>query len=581
MIRITQLIEEITTACRSAVTVRDAVSVAARRFVDLFPGSSIVLFEREPDRDAVRAVAGVNIPAAWQLGAIHTIEVPLLDQALREPTRLLEGVAGSGQPLDGAAPLHVICGALPGPLARAYVLMFLLAPAAPGEETVRENAVEALRQAVIAGDFRSSDGPGQSRALTSILHAKLEWEQMADALPEIVGLLDGLGRIVRVSRAVERWGLGEVRGAIGRDLHATLHPGCGQPDCALAVALAAAWHEFLSASSAKIDYEDPLSDLALTVEFRPAGQEFRPTLDATWQRIAFVVTNVTALRHAERDLTLANRTLEARVAERTSRITTANRVLRAEVARRKKAEQALRASQTELEGLSEQLMSAQEEERSRIAQDLHDSVGQSLSAIKYSLEAAEVLARRGDTAQARDAVRATIERVQRVMDEVRGISMNLRPAILDGLGAASAVRWFCREWHDVYRDVAIDIDISVSDDDIPPLLGTSVFRAVQESLNNIARHAQARQVRVAIRLHAGAVRVTVADDGVGFSLEEDANGSASKPAAYRLRGLRKRAERNGGRCHIASSPGAGTTVSLEWPLAADLAAAQATPALSY
>jgi signal transduction histidine kinase len=301
---------------------------------------------------------------------------------------------------------------------------------------------------------------------------------------------------------------------------------------------------------------------------------------APWHRVAFAVTNVTSLRRAERELTALNRTLEQRVAERTAEITATNRTLRDEVARRDEAERSLRSSQLELQALSERLMTAQEEERKRIAQDLHDSVGQSLSAIKYSLERAQVLARRQQIREAAEGVEAVVARVQRVMDDVRGISMNLRPTLLDDLGAASAVRWLCREWQDVYDDIAIDAEIEVSDAEIPPALGTTVFRAVQESLNNVARHADAKRVLVRLRLEAGTLSVVVTDDGTGFAISGDVRRLVERPGIQGLRGLRERAERTGGRCQVSSAPGQGTTVCLEWPVAPGLAAREANVSLN-
>jgi signal transduction histidine kinase len=575
--RVVDLIAHITSRCHESVTVRDAASVAVAKLVEVFPGSSAVVFERESHKDTVRAVAGANIPATWQMRAVHLAEVPFLEQALRWPEELVKGLAHQGA--RRGVPLQAICTAIPDPVEPLYVILFL-APDEPAEAENREIAIGAVRHILSASAAIADGHAARARTLAAIHHAKVEWELTADALPEVVGLLDRRGRVVRVSRALERWGLGDVRAAIGRDLHAVLHPDCAAEDCALRAAVANAWPEFNLASFASFEHSDTVLGLDLVVAFKPASPAMAVPPGGPWHRVAFSVTNVTSLRRAERELTVLNRTLEQRVAERTAEITESNRALRDEIARRGEAERSLRSSQLELQGLSERLMSAQEEERKRIAQDLHDSVGQSLSAIKYSLERAQVLARRQETKDAAEAVEAAVTRVQRVMDDVRGISMNLRPALLDDLGAASAVRWLCREWHDVYNDIAIDTDISVTDTEIPPLLGTSVFRAVQESLNNVARHAGARRVQVRMRLEDGTLSVTVADDGTGFAINGDVRRLVERPGLQGLRGLRERAEQTGGRCQVASAPGRGTTVCLEWPVAPGLAAREANVRLN-
>ena len=580
MRRLVNLVTQLSAACDSAVTVRRLADVACRALVDTFPGSLAVVFEREPNLDTLRAVAGANIPEAWQMRAVHLHEVPIIGEALREPARVVQSAAKRRATSTPSAPgaMQAFCGAVPDPVAPVYVLLFLAPPVAQ-EQELRQVAVETTRRMLGVSAALTAGDAERSRTLSAIYHAKIEWERTADALPEVVGLLDRRRRIVRVNRSLERWMLGTVQDSLGHDLHAVLHPSCGDANCPFRAQLDRAIDALEQQDETKFELSDPMLGLDLAFEFRiasdPSGAPSRP-----WQRVAFVVSNVTSLRHVERNLKNLNQTLENRVGERTAELTATNRALRDEVARRRDAEESLRSSQRELEGLSERLMTAQEEERKRIAQDLHDSVGQSLSAIKYSLERAQVLARRQDTKGAADVVESAVERVQRVMEEVRGISMNLRPAILDDLGAASAVKSLCRDWHEVYGEIAIDALIDVEDGDIPPMLGTNVYRAVQESLNNVARHAGAHRVQVGMRLEDGTLLVTVQDDGSGFAINGDVRRLIDRPELRGLRGLRERTERSGGRCMVSSAPGRGTLVRLEWPVITGTAARQANASLN-
>jgi signal transduction histidine kinase len=584
--RVVTLVSRMSAACQSAVTLRTLADAAARALTELFPGSSVVVFERDAHRDVVRAVAGARIPAVWQMRAVLLQDIPLVAEALRAPERIIRSsarhrpVADPTDPSDPLAPgrLQALCAAVPDVSEPLYALMFLAPPATGAEAEAREAAIETARQLLAA--TTAVGGAGHSRTLAAIHRAKREWEQTADALPDVVGLIDSRRRVVRISRALERWSLGDVRGAIGRDLHAVFHPKCTDGCCALDAALHAALAALATKPLVTFELADPGLERDLVVILNAATEIDGETPSAPWRRIAFVVLNVTSLRRVERELTALTRTLEERVEERTAALSRANDAMRAEVNRRRAAENSLRASQRELEAMSEQLINAQEGERKRIAQDLHDSVGQGLSAMKYSLERAQVLVRRHEPRAAAEVVEAVVERAQRLIDEVRSISMNLRPAMLDDLGAASAVRSFCREWHSVYSDIAIETDISISDAEIPRLLVTNVYRAVQESLNNVARHAGAQHVRVAMRIDDGTLKVTIEDDGTGFAISGDVRRLVDRPELRGLRGLRDRAARTGGHCHVVSAPGRGTTVHLEWPIAVGLAAREASARLN-
>jgi len=581
--RVVQLVTVLSTACRTQVSFRGMAAVASDELAVLYPGASVMVFEHDPGVGTVRAVAGSRIPASWNMRAVRLADLPLLAEALAAPQRLLQSAAlhrepvGPGDPLPVGS-LHVLCGAIPDPDRPVYALLFFAPPNAQ-EASEREAAVEITRRMLAAAAASNECSAERQRTIAAIVDAKREWQLTVDALPRLVGIIDARHRIVRVNRAVERWGLGDVRGTLRRDLHAMLHRDCADPECALKQRLVATIGSLATSGSVSIEAVDPRTGRELSVELVPATHA---PGDAGSKRAyaSFSISDVTASRHAEAELKALNQALEQRVEARTGELTAANRTLREEVTRRGEIERDLLASQRELEALSGRLIRAQEDERQRIAQDLHDSIGQSLSAVKYTLERAQVLIRRQEGADATSAIAATVTRIQRIIGEVRGISMNLRPAVLDDLGAASAVRFLCREWRDVYQDVALETDIAVDDEEIPPLLGTNVFRAVQESLNNIARHANARRVEVSIRVTDGTLAVIVRDDGTGFALNGDVRRLIDRPEMRGLRGLRERASQSGGRCDVSSSPGQGTTVRLEWPVSGTVAAREANALLN-
>lgn len=396
----------------------------------------------------------------------------------------------------------------------------------------------------------------------AILRAKDEWECTVDALPDLICLLDLAGKVVRVNRVVERWQLHPVAEAVGLNLHALLHPDCMENGCALDGALAQAWTVLQqSGDPQEFELRDPRLGRALQVTLR----RMPPDADAKMENLSVAaVADVTALHLAREALSSMNQELETRVRSRTAALAESNRDLENEIARREGAEQALRRSRNDLATLSHQLMIAQEAERKRIARELHDSVGQQLSAVKYTLERIETGIEPGEKAHAQIA--SVIAALQGTMDDLRTIAMNLRPAVLDDLGAVSAVSWFCRQFAQSYPELLLREQVSVGDAEVPERLSTAVFRSLQEMLNNVAKHAQAREVVVRLSRAPGQLILEVEDDGVGLQ-------SRAPDAAMRsgrgLRNLRERASMTGGAFTFGSgSAGSGTRARIEWHLAA-------------
>jgi signal transduction histidine kinase len=406
-----------------------------------------------------------------------------------------------------------------------------------------------------------------ARVRVSIARAKFEWETTVDALPDLICLLDPAGRVARVNRVVERWNLGSICGVLGRDLHGLLHHDCGPDACALQTALSTADAAARAGEIREFELRDPTLGRALHVTLRPMtsvdGGGATPSTDGF---AVAIVADVTALHLAREALHAVNAELETRVRLRTDELADANRDLQNEIMRREAAEQALRRSRNELEILSRQQIAAQETERKRIARELHDSVGQQLSAIKYSLERIEP-ARQGRFAEAQlQVLRRAITGLQDVLEELRSIAMNLRPAVLDDLGAASAVSWFCREFAHSYPTLQLHEAVSVSDADVPERLGTTVFRSVQELLNNVAKHAQAREVMVSLSRRVDRLVLEVKDDGVGLETTTPASALRSGRGIHNLR---ERAAMTGGQFTLSSGQsGTGSHARIEWRLAA-------------
>jgi signal transduction histidine kinase len=406
------------------------------------------------------------------------------------------------------------------------------------------------------------------RVRVSIARAKFELESTVDALADLICVLDSAGRVMRVNRVVERWNLGSIACVLGRDLHGLLHDECVAETCALHAALSTAAAAARSGEVREFDFRDPLLGRALHVTLRPITTSVDQAALGNDCCTVAIVADVTALHLAREALHAVNAELETRVSARTGELADANRDLQNEIMRREAAEQALRRSRNELAILSRQQIAAQENERKRIARELHDSVGQQLSAIKYGLERIELAQQTRIPESQRQVLRRSITGLQDVLEELRSIAMNLRPAMLDDLGAASAVSWFCREFAQSYPTLQLQEAVSVRDADVPERLGTAVFRSVQELLNNVAKHAQAHKVMVSLSRRVDRLVLEVDDDGIGLG-----PGGATARAFGSGRGihnLRERAEMTGGQFTLSSAEsGTGSHARIEWRLAAD------------
>jgi len=234
-------------------------------------------------------------------------------------------------------------------------------------------------------------------------------------------------------------------------------------------------------------------------------------------------------------------------------------------ARRRDTEAALRRSHQELRQLSVQLLTIQENERQRIAADLHDGIGQSLGMIKLSMELVAQQIVSGKHQEAVESIQQMIQRVRDAMAELRRTTSGLRPSALDDLGIIPAMTWFSREFESVCRGKKIEKNFNVIESDVPMRLKQTIFRIFQEAMNNIVKHADADCIRVGLHKSGDVLRLTVEDNGKGFDLAGIAlrKGSAR---GFGLLTMKERALSSNGIFEIRSNPGRGTLIQISWRL---------------
>ncbi|MBS4095531.1 MAG: sensor histidine kinase [Sulfuricella sp.] len=218
----------------------------------------------------------------------------------------------------------------------------------------------------------------------------------------------------------------------------------------------------------------------------------------------------------------------------------------------------------EVRQLSAQLLAIQEYERQRIAVDLHDGLGQSLSLIRFSLEEASRLMASGTHGEAGDTLRRLIPRVKNAISEVRRISMNLRPSTLDDLGILATLSWFFREFEEACRGIIVEKHFYVAETDVPAPLKLTIYRLLQEAVNNIVKHAGANWIRVGLDKADDAIHLSIEDNGQGFDPVEAGQRSGFNKGLGLLT-MKERAILSGGTYTLESAKGHGTRIRVYWP----------------
>jgi two-component system sensor histidine kinase UhpB len=221
-------------------------------------------------------------------------------------------------------------------------------------------------------------------------------------------------------------------------------------------------------------------------------------------------------------------------------------------------------------GLARAVWKVQEEERRRLARELHDGLGQTLTALKTQLERLRH-EDGGLSAAARARLADSVELAGLALAETRELSRLLRPPVLDDLGLVAALSALARSLGE-RAGLAVALSAEGLDERLEPDLETLVFRVAQEALNNVSKHAGTARAEVALARRGGRLRLRVADAGAGFDLAAAA--AAGRPGSG-LRGMHDRVELYGGRLEVRSAPGAGTVVEVEVPLAGGAGAGEA------
>jgi signal transduction histidine kinase len=222
-------------------------------------------------------------------------------------------------------------------------------------------------------------------------------------------------------------------------------------------------------------------------------------------------------------------------------------------------EEELKNSEGRLRYLSSELLAVQENERKRIAVELHDSIGQMLTAIKFKIES--ILQEKNK----KKSLESLVPLVRETIEETRRIQMDLRPSTLDDIGILATLDWFCREYQKIYSHIRVEKEIGLEESEVSGSLKTAIYRLTQEAFNNIAKHSKADLIHLSLQTIKDTVELIIKDNGIGFVAEEIS--SSEKPKkGLGLTSMRERTELSGGTFAIQTAPGAGTTIRASWPI---------------
>jgi len=277
-------------------------------------------------------------------------------------------------------------------------------------------------------------------------------------------------------------------------------------------------------------------------------------------------TGITSRRMGEQTLLVALRSngeefpIEASISQHSENGAKLFTAILRDVTERVQAETALRSSKEELKELGAAAQKALEQEKSRVARELHDDLAQALTVMQMKVAWCQE-----QGAAHPQEMMAKLDRMQALLGSTiaatRRLAADLRPLILDDLGLVPAVEWLAENFTARYG-VPCELAVSSPDLELPSTHATAAFRIVQESLANIAKHARASRVDIAIERGDAELTISVRDDGCGFSTDDP-----RKPDSFGLLGLRERASLLGGEVIIASAPGQGTSVDVRLPVA--------------
>ena len=258
--------------------------------------------------------------------------------------------------------------------------------------------------------------------------------------------------------------------------------------------------------------------------------------------------------------------LERQISTRTETLNSTIAKLEKEIIEKNSISDALTLSRERLKKISRHTLDILEADRQTISKELHDSIGASLAAIKFSLEEKEMV-RNQNGNQLDESLEQEVDYLAATIKETKRISANLRPSTLDDLGLVATIAWYLRQFQRLYGDIKIEYSSEIIEKDIPEAMKINIYRIIQEGLTNAERHSKANKVQLSMKYCDGrhSISLAIKDNGCGFDVKE--RQSKKDPlGGYGLIAMRERCEIFGGVFHLDSKAGEGTRIKAILPL---------------
>jgi len=366
-------------------------------------------------------------------------------------------------------------------------------------------------------------------------------------VPQVVLLLDTSAHVLSVNRGLAGTAFSGLKASNDIELHDQLHPDCGA-DCRFNDLWRKAWRSLSATDGVEWEIDDPVTERLLRINLAKPPAADGVVVDRRRGHALLIMTDITRHRREYESLVRREQALLKIVEERgPDRDSSANDERAAE-------------GRTFLE---REVILAQEIERKRIASELHDGIAQSAGVIKYNIEACIERLSREDGSLDLDLLESVVDQTKSLLEEVRRISSNLAPSMLDDFGLCVALQWLCDEFRSDTCDYQPTCSTCVDESVLPHTMKIAVFRVVQEALNNISKHASASEVQVEVSTLGNVLQLEVRDNGVGL-----AGGGIKDSQGSGLHNMRGRVESTGGEFSIESATGKGTVIRAAWDQAA-------------
>lgn len=379
--------------------------------------------------------------------------------------------------------------------------------------------------------------------------------------PQIVLLLDDQTNVLNVNRSLAGTSFDTITTNQGKRLHAQLHPDCSG-NCRFYQMWNKAWASLRIRDSVEWEVNDPMLKrlLRLNLSRSPAPKSIGEDRRRPYKLLT--ITDITKYRKEYESLVESQQALVKLLMSQGADLAgnddsvfdetgdTGNRLMAGYIRQDR--------------SFGRQLVLAQEAERRRIASELHDGIAQTISVIKFKIEGCIAKLAREHPDIDLSSVDSAVDDIRDLVEEVRRISGNLVPSMLEDFGVQVALEWLCNEFTTHQRETQAHCTTRIDESETPDIIKIAVYRVVQEALNNASKHASATRVDVAVTATPeGGITLRITDDGTGFD-EDDLQRGPSDPSKQGLRSMRERVEATGGAFNLVSIPGEGLKIRADW-----------------